>query len=491
MVFGMPIRSFSASPRDFRASPLQGDRRGFVESSPALGDVSFKQHFKNAYLTESNWLSGGRLLANHTSADDGVVTSLAIDEQYFVIGMANSKIHIFDARTGAFRRSLIGHELGVWALVLVHPSRPSPPTPVYEEESFARMPRAPGAYRDGGQSRRASFNGPAPVQLVPTQGSGNSFIARPSTALGFGARRAPIKGAIMPQRMKQSDVCGSARGWGNKRPLVVSGGCDREVKVWDAETGEQIHSLHGHSSTIRCLKVLDGRPIAVSGSRDWSLRVWDIERGILIHTLTGHEQSVRCIEIAGNQVVSGSYDFTCRLWNTDTGECIHVLRGHYHQIYAVAFDGERIVTGSLDSTVRVWSAATGDCLVLLQGHTSLVGQLQLTNDRLVTGGSDGRVIIFNLSTLECIHRLCAHDNSVTCLQFDERFIVSGGNDGRVKLWDTRTGTFIRELTRPCDAVWRVAFKEDKCVILCQRGGKTVLEVLNFRAGEEAGRRLRV
>jgi len=69
--------------------------------------------------------------------------------------------------------------------------------------------------------------------------------------------------------------------------------------------------------------------------------------------------------------------------------------------------------------------------------------------------------------------------------------VSGGNDGRVKLWDTRTGTFIRELTRPCDAVWRVAFKEDKCVILCQRGGKTVLEVLSFRSGEEAGRRLHV
>ena len=76
---------------------------------------------------------------------------------------------------------------------------------------------------------------------------------------------------------------------------------------------EQIHSLRGHSSTIRCLKVLDGRPVAISGSRDWSLRVWDIERGLLLQTLIGHEQSVRCIETAGNQVVSGSYDYTCRV----------------------------------------------------------------------------------------------------------------------------------------------------------------------------------
>ena len=73
------------------------------------------------------------------------------------------------------------------------------------------------------------------------------------------------------------------------------------------------HVLRGHTSTIRCLKVLDGRPIAVSGSRDSNLRVWDIEKGVLLHLLAGHQHSVRCIEIAGNKVVSGSYDCTCRV----------------------------------------------------------------------------------------------------------------------------------------------------------------------------------
>jgi WD40 repeat protein len=76
--------------------------------------------------------------------------------------------------------------------------------------------------------------------------------------------------------------------------------------------------LHGHSSTIRCLKVLDGRPIAVSGSRDSSLRVWDIERGMQKHVLVGHTSSVRAIEVHGNRAVSGSYDTTCRLWDVDS-----------------------------------------------------------------------------------------------------------------------------------------------------------------------------
>jgi WD40 repeat protein len=76
---------------------------------------------------------------------------------------------------------------------------------------------------------------------------------------------------------------------------------------------ECLHVLEGHTSTIRCIKVLQGRPIAVSGSRDASIRVWDLENGRLLHLLAGHDQSVRCIEVSGNKVVSGSYDCTCRV----------------------------------------------------------------------------------------------------------------------------------------------------------------------------------
>lgn len=172
-----------------------------------------------------------------------------------------------------------------------------------------------------------------------------------------------------------------------------------------------------------------------------------------------------------------------QLWNLDTGECLQTFTGHYSQIYSIAFNGSLVITGSLDSTVRVWSPITGECLALLQGHTALVGQLQLSGSKLVTGGSDGRVIIFDLSSMSCIHRLCAHDNSVTCLQFDKRFIVSGGNDGRVKLWDVKTGGFVRELTKPCDAVWRTSFRGERIVVLCQREGRTCLEVVSFRPGE--------
>lgn len=116
----------------------------------------------------------------------------------------------------------------------------------------------------------------------------------------------------------------------------------------------------------------------------------------------------------------------------------------------------------------------------MQGHTALIGQMQLIGDRLVTGGSDGRVILWDLANNSCIHQLCAHDNSITSLQFTDRYIVSAGNDGRVKLWDLDNGEFIRELTMPCEGVWKVGIKDDRVLLVLQRGGKTVVELLSFR-----------
>ena len=167
---------------------------------------------------------------------------------------------------------------------------------------------------------------------------------------------------------------------------------------WEREADDPLRqcvsSLTGHTSTIRCLKVTEGRPILISGGRDSQLRVWDLERGTCLRTLTGHSSSVRCIELAGEQIVSGSYDATCRvcfpsyravrkqlsisyllflvlgntdqvlqLWDVNTGVCLQVFRGHMNQIYAVAFDGEKVISGSLDTMVRIWSPVTGYVIV--------------------------------------------------------------------------------------------------------------------------------
>ncbi|KAK9491387.1 WD40-repeat-containing domain protein [Lipomyces doorenjongii] len=259
---------------------------------------------------------------------------------------------------------------------------------------------------------------------------------------------------------------------------LVSGGCDRDVRVWDLKTGRCKMVLHGHTSTVRCLKMSDSRT-AISGSRDASLRVWDIETSTCKHVLLGHQASVRCLEVFGDICVSGSYDTTAKVWSISRGVLLHTLAGHFSQIYALAFDGVKIATGSLDTSVRIWSAESGQCFAVLQGHTSLVGQLQMLGDTLVTGSSDGSTRVWDLKGMTCVHRLAAHDNSVTTLQFDEHRIVTGGSDGRVKVWDIKTGHHIRDLPCTYEAVWRIAFEDEKAVVLASRHNRTHMEVISF------------
>jgi F-box and WD-40 domain protein CDC4 len=280
-----------------------------------------------------------------------------------------------------------------------------------------------------------------------------------------------------------------------------------------------IHALAGHSSTVRCVRVLHHRPIAVSGARDGTVRVWDIRRGRALRVLHGHQDSVRALDVCGSRAVSGSYDATCRVWDVDTGECVHVLRGHFHQIYTVAFDGVHVASAGLDTTVRVWDAETGwasflsrsfhdsdvrrvyrECIVLLQGHTALVCTLQLCTAAgfLATGGSDGRVLTFSLPTASQTPplpapnpafapqlRIPAHDSSVTALHASARRLVSGGADGRVRVFRRNDGAPVREIGTPMEVVWKVAVGGGVLGVAGRRAGKMVVELWAFSAeGEE-------
>ncbi|OCH84771.1 WD40 repeat-like protein [Obba rivulosa] len=491
-----------------------------------LPRLSSYEQFRYQYTTTKNWLHGGRilrihrvpLLSHHLPLPQGpnpmpaalpppstaIPTSIALDSVWLVVGLANSRILVFSARTGVLSRTLVGHDSGVWAVALIKGGGEG----AAEAEDAAMDVDSPDpgnspSSGEGSQRHRPSHaqgastseGDPGLEHLIPStirQGIGldrppatPKRVIRASDIFRSPRRKAKNDSGRPAHPEKPSDPAGASDGWGQSNALVVSGGCDKELRVWDVKSGYCIYTLRGHTSTIRCLKVLHGRPIAVSGSRDKTVRVWDVQRGRLLRVLVGHEQSVRCLDVYGNRVVSGSYDCTCRVWDVDTGECLHVLSGHFHQIYSVAFDGIRIASGGLDTTVRVWDADTGVCLALLQGHTALVCQLQLSPTMLATGGSDGRVITFSLgASFGVVQRLAAHDSSVTGLQLDERFLVTGGNDGRVRLFqfDRATGKceYVRELSEPSESVWKVVYTRETLAVMCKRAGKTVMEIWSFK-----------
>lgn len=195
------------------------------------------------------------------SADDGIVTSLGFDNEWIVVGMANSQVHVFDAERGDYLRSLYGHELGVWCLVLV--SKGGGPRLDQQEQGSGGEGLFDEGYSVGGTSASAGGRGSRGRRNF-TMGSGTPGPASNGTSRSRAStsptapkrRRSSLDGATGPSAAvrdgvkarfggmglgaggetgdspRQAEVCGTARGWGQKGAVVVSGGCDRDIRVW-------------------------------------------------------------------------------------------------------------------------------------------------------------------------------------------------------------------------------------------------------------------
>jgi F-box and WD-40 domain protein CDC4 len=297
--------------------------------------------------------------------------------------------------------------------------------------------------------------------------------------------------------------------------VLVSGSTDRTVRIWDMERNRCTHIFLGHTSTVRCLQIIepvninpdaDGPPIweppyplIVTGSRDSTLRVWKlpmpkVDRDYLpfiplsspdtgaigdfvednpfhLRPLIGHKSAVRALHGAGRVVVSGSYDNTVRVWDILSGECTQVLKGHTEKVYSVVYDVKRqqCASGSMDGTVKLWSTKTGQCLRSLDGHSSLVGLLGLSKHHLVSAAADSTLRVWDAANGKCKHTLSAHSGAITCFQHDDYKVISG-SDGTLKMWDTWSGAYVRDLLGHLSGVWQVGFDERFCVAAVQRNG---------------------
>ncbi|KAJ6452005.1 WD40 repeat-like protein [Mycena vitilis] len=280
---------------------------------------------------------------------------------------------------------------------------------------------------------------------------------------------------------------------------IVSGSGDRSVRIWDAESGEQLGDpLEGHTGVVKSVAFSpDGKHI-VSGSSDKSLQIWDAESGEQLGgPLEGHTDCVWSVAFSpdGKHIVSGSGDKSLRIWDAESGEQLGgPLEGHTDGVWSVAFspDGKHIVSGSGDRSVRIWDAESGEQLGdPLEGHTGVVKSVAFSPDgkHIVSGSVDKSLQIWDAESGEQLgDPLEGHTAWVLSVAFspDGKHIVSGSGDKSLRIWDAESGEQLCDpLEGHTDGVWSVAFSPD-CKHVVSGSGDKSLRIWDVESGEQLG-----
>ncbi|KAF2765011.1 WD40 repeat-like protein [Teratosphaeria nubilosa] len=392
---------------------------------PSLKNMHlFKALYQRHYLIRKAWMQEESkpmhlaFRAHHRH----VVTCLLFDSDKILTGSDDTKINVYDTKTGALRTRLEGHEGGVWALQY-----------------------------DGNTLVSGSTDRSVRVWDIETGRCLQVFQGHTSTVRCLVILR-PVE---IGKEQDGSPIMMP------KEPLIITGSRDSTLRVWKLpQPGDRAVFQAGPPANDR-------------------------ENPYFLRTLSGHHNSVRAIAAHGDTLVSGSYDCTVRVWKISTGELTYRLQGHTQKVYSVVLDHarDRCISGSMDNLVKVWDLPSGTCLFNLEGHTSLVGLLDLSHDRLVSAAADSTLRIWDPETGVCKATLSAHTGAITCFQHDGQKVISG-SDRTLKMWNVKNGDCVRDLLTDLSGVWQVRFDERRCVAAVQRNNLTYIEVLDFGAARD-------
>jgi sugar lactone lactonase YvrE len=225
--------------------------------------------------------------------------------------------------------------------------------------------------------------------------------------------------------------------------LVVSGGKDKAVSLWNASDGRKLNFLTGHTGTVFSVGFSPDTQMLFSASYDKTIKLWRVSDGKLIKTVNTPKGGYLIVTVSPDLQIAGFYhpDGSFKLWGLDEDGLIRMLDGEVPAVNCGAFSPSDLMLalGSRDGGVQLWRVSDGRIMRAFGKFAVKVMSLAFTADNhlLAAGFENGAIRLWRINDGQLVATFTNHTKSVNSLSFsaDGRALASGSDDHTVRIWD--------------------------------------------------------
>ncbi|OQS01729.1 pre-mRNA-processing factor 19 [Achlya hypogyna] len=197
-----------------------------------------------------------------------------------------------------------------------------------------------------------------------------------------------------------------------KGHLVMTGGNDKDAKIFNTQTSQIDATLSGHSKKVTDVLFHPAADVVLTASADKTVKIWSAganERSYSAgHTLSGHEGSITNMSLhpSGSYLGTSSEDGAWGFFDLGTATMLKKVSAQASEMLSVQFhpDGAIFASGQNDSTIRVWDVASANNVATFEGHAKAVTSLSFSENgyHLVSGSADGLIKLWDLRKLKSV-----------------------------------------------------------------------------------------
>jgi WD40 repeat protein len=223
--------------------------------------------------------------------------------------------------------------------------------------------------------------------------------------------------------------------------LLAAAGSDREILVWEAESGKERAVLR-RQGIISSIAFSPDSKLLASGDLLGAVWLWDVETG-KERALITRDAEVRAVAFSpdGKLLVARN-----KWWDVAGGK-VKVELAQSARCLAFSPDGKTLALGN-GNDIELWDVAGGKATAILKGHPTAVVSLAFTPDGKTLASAaqeDPNVRLWDMPAstegrqaggkAKAVWKADATGLRAVALSPDGKTLATGGKDQMIKLWD--------------------------------------------------------